>query len=163
MPPVPAYDPDAAAALGLWVKLSRAFGTFDRIAKRDIARYELTEPQFAVLEALGHLGPMRHCELSRKMLVTGGNTSLVIDNLEKAGLVRRERDPEDRRSVHVHLTPKGEKRFKEIFPMHAEVITAAASVLTTAEQQELSRLLRKLGRLLADTETRNPKSAIPDP
>lgn len=153
MRPTARYGPTADAALGLWVKLTRAHATLDRIAKRDIARYQLTEPQFAVLETLGHLGPMRHCELSRKMLVTGGNTSLVIDNLEKAGLVRRERDPEDRRSVHVHLTPKGEKRFKEIFPMHAEVIASAASVLTREEQQELSRLLRKLGRLLAD---RNP-------
>lgn len=150
MPPATVYGPAATVALGLWVKLSRAYGTFDRIAKRDIARYELTEPQFAVLEALGHLGPMRHCDLSRKMLVTGGNTSLVIDNLEKAGLVRRERDPEDRRSVHVHLTPRGEKRFADIFPRHAEAITAAASVLTAEEQEELSRLLKKLGRLLAD-------------
>lgn len=148
-----AYGSAAEAALGLWVKLSRAYGTFDRIAKRDIARYELTEPQFAVLEALGHLGPMKHCDLSRKMLVTGGNTSLVIDNLEKAGLVRRERDQDDRRSVHVHLTPRGQERFAEIFPQHAEAITAAASVLTRKEQEDLSRLLKKLGRLLA---ARNP-------
>lgn len=148
-----AYGAAAETALGLWVKLSRAHGTFDRIAKRDIARYGLTEPQFAILEALGHIGPMKQCDISRRMLVTGGNTTLVIDNLEKAGLVRRERNPEDRRSVHVHLTARGLERFAEIFPQHAEAITAAASVLTTQEQEDLSRLLKKLGLLLA---ARNP-------
>jgi MarR family 2-MHQ and catechol resistance regulon transcriptional repressor len=151
-----ACGPATDSALGLWVKLSRAHATFDRIAKRDIARYGLTEPQFGVLECLGHCGPLKQCDLSRKMLVTGGNTSLVIDNLEKGGLVRRERNPDDRRTVSVHLTPKGKKLFQEIFPQHAAAITAAAGALTPGEQKELSRLLRKLGRALAEGENREP-------
>lgn len=143
------YGPATDAALGLWVKLTRAHCIFDRIAKRDIARYGLTEPQFSILETLGHCGSLKQCDLSRKMLVTGGNTSLVIDNLEKTGLVRRERNPDDRRSVTVRLTPKGEKLFRRIFPQHAAAITAAAAVLTTGEQKQLGALLRKLGWALA--------------
>jgi len=139
------YDRKTDLALGLWVKLSRAHSCFSRLSKRDIAGYGLTEPQFAVLECLGHLGPLKQCDLSRKMLVSGGNMTVVVDNLEKDGLVQRADDPRDRRAFKVTLTGKGKKLFGEIFGRHAAFVTHAASVLTEREQEELARLLKKLG------------------
>jgi MarR family 2-MHQ and catechol resistance regulon transcriptional repressor len=64
----------------------------------------LTISQFGVLETLYHLGAMCQTEIGSKLLRSGGNITLVIDNLEKQGLVRRQRDTEDRRLVNIHLT-----------------------------------------------------------
>ncbi len=144
------YGKHADAALGMWVKLARAYATFNRETVKDIRRYGLTQPQFGALECLGHLGAMTIGDLSRKMLVSGGNMTCVVDNLEKEGLVRREHSHEDRRAVIVALTEKGDTLFQEIFPEHAERITQLAAVLSEAEQAELSRLLKKLGQALAD-------------
>lgn len=76
--------------------------------------------------------------------------TVVVDNLEKEGLVERVDDPEDRRAYNIKLTAKGKKLFDEIFAKHAEFIAETASVLTTKEQEELGKLLKKLGLALRE-------------
>ena len=71
--------------------------------------------------------------------------TMVIDNLEKRDLVRRDRNPEDRREIIVSLTDLGAETITRIFPKHARAIQIEMSVLTAAEQRELGRLCRKLG------------------
>jgi MarR family 2-MHQ and catechol resistance regulon transcriptional repressor len=142
------YGKKADAALGLWVKLARAFTTFSKKSTESIRSFGLTEPQFAVLETLGHLGSMTIGTLCKKQLVSGGNMTLVVDNLEKEYLVRRVHSHDDRRTIIVELTEKGKELFDAIFPRHAENITRAASVLNDEEIEILSRLLKKLGTSL---------------
>lgn len=132
-------------ALSMWVKLARAFSSFSKLTADDIRSYGLTQPQFSALECLGHLGPMTIGELCKKQLVSGGNMTVVVDNLEELELVERVPSTEDRRAILVRLTKKGKKLFEEIFIRHAHVVSKAASVLTDQEQEELSRLLKKLG------------------
>lgn len=139
------YGPKADKALNLWIKLARAYSVFNKASVHDIRGFGLTQPQFGALECLGHLGPMTIGELSRKMLVSGGNMTCVVDNLEKEGLVQRSTDMSDRRSVIVELTEKGIRTFEEIFPRHAEFVAGVASVLSEEEQEQLSLLLKKLG------------------
>jgi MarR family transcriptional regulator, 2-MHQ and catechol-resistance regulon repressor len=99
-----------------------------------------------VLEALLHLGPLHACDLAAKLLRSSGNLTLVLDNLEKRNLVRRERGTADRRFISVHLTPGGRSLIEELFPRRVANIVARFGVLTAAEQEELGRLCRKLGR-----------------
>jgi MarR family transcriptional regulator, 2-MHQ and catechol-resistance regulon repressor len=139
------YGEDADRALGLWVKLARAYALFNKASMQDIRDSGLTQPQFGALECLGHLGAMTIGELSRKMLVSGGNMTCVIDNLEKEGLVRRETPEEDRRHVIVDLTDQGRALFENVFPKHADYITKVASVLSVEEQEQLAAMLKKLG------------------
>lgn len=139
------YGKKISLALSLWVKLARCFNTVSKASFDDIKSYNLTGPQFAALETLGHLGPMTIGKLSKKQLVTGGNMTLVIDNLEKENLVERVFDKSDRRSITVKLTQKGEKLFNTIFIKHAKKMEEVMNVLTEAEQIELGNLLRKLG------------------
>ncbi|MGE5314783.1 MAG: MarR family winged helix-turn-helix transcriptional regulator [Acidobacteriota bacterium] len=145
------YGKKADHALALWVKLARTHSLMLRLSARDISRYGLTQPQFAVIEALGHLGPMKISVLGAKMLVTGGNMTIVIDNLEKSGLVQRVRCIDDRRATTISLTEKGEELFSSIFPQHAEFVADTLSVLTDKEIEELSALLKKLGLKLQET------------
>jgi len=139
------YGRKADLALGLWVKLARAYGTFARRTLDDIRSYGLTQPQFGVVESLGHLGEITLGELSRKTLSSCGNMTVVVDNLEKEGLVHRRHCREDRRVIYVDLTPKGKKLFDTIFVRHAKCIAGLAAVLTEEEQELLAGLLKKLG------------------
>lgn len=134
----------------MWVKLVRASSTFGKLTFKHISTFGLTEPQFGVLEVLGHLGPLTFTDLSRKKLVSSGNMTCVVDNLEKEGLVERVRSSHDRREILVSLTAKGKKLFDEIFIQHAEYVTKIASVLTPDEQEALSHLLKKLGLSLVE-------------
>ena len=79
-----------------------------------------------------------------------GNITVVIDNLEKDGLVERAPFPKDRRATTIRLTSKGEKLFKDIFSQHAQFVTKIASVLNEEEQIQLSALLKKLGMALQE-------------
>lgn len=139
------YGKKAELALSVWVKLARAYSTVNHLSSDNIRSYNLTPPQFGALECLGHLGPMTLGNLTRKHLVSGGNTTVVIDNLEKIGYVERIPNPADRRSIRVQLTSKGKKVFDEIFPQHARFIAEKISILTEPEQKQLGILLKKLG------------------
>lgn len=117
----------------------------------------LTASQFGVLEVLLHLGPQCQSDLGRKLLKTSGNITLVVDNLEKRGLVRRKRGEGDRRFVTVCLTLEGERLIRELFPRYVEGMVQEMRLLTADEQEELGRLCRKLGKGLAQRGA----SAIP--
>ncbi len=133
-------------ALNTWIKLSRAADSFStRLARRGTVG-DLTLSQFGVLEALYHLGPLCQGEISSKLLKSGGNITLVVDNLVKRGLVRRERYPDDRRRVFVSLTDQGRAVIERILPGHVAAIVEEISILTPEEQEELGRLCRKLGK-----------------
>lgn len=133
-------------ALATYVKLMRAANSARNVAARQLSDSGLTLTQFAVLEALYHLGPMSLTDLAQKVLTTGGNLTMVVGNLEKQGLARRQRSPEDRRMLIVVLTPKGKSLIRSLFPHHAAAIVEFVSVLTPEEQKSLGDLCRKLGQ-----------------
>ena len=132
-------------ALGLWIALARCYATFAKAVAVKVQEYDLTMPQFSVLEALYHLGPLTLGDLADNLLVTGGNVTYVMDRLEKQELVYRERSPEDRRVIQAKLTDAGRARIVEVFPGHAEYVAAVARHLDGNEQEELRSLLKKLG------------------
>lgn len=139
-------DADERLALDTYIKLSRAYESLDTRILHRHSLGNLTLTQFAVLEALYHLGPLTQTEIGAKLLKSGGNITLVIDNLEKHGLAERRRCVTDRRLVYVDLTPAGRATIAEILPRHVAVIVEEMSVLDAAEKAELGRLLRKLGK-----------------
>jgi MarR family 2-MHQ and catechol resistance regulon transcriptional repressor len=137
--------PREVLALSTYVKLTRAVSALGtRLAPR-LAAESLTESQFGVLEALHHLGPMHQRELGEKILRSSGNITMVVGNLERRGLVRRERSADDRRFVRVLLQPDGERIIRRIFPDQARAITEELAVLSEPEQRLLGQLCRRLG------------------
>lgn len=140
------YGKKADLALSMWVKLARATDTLAMVTAKDIDRCGLTPSQFGVLESLGHLGPMKIGAMCSKKLMTGGNMTVVVDNLEKLGLIERVKDPEDRRASIIRLTKKGDDKFLEMFPAHAAFVEELVwGALTEQEILQLSELLKKLG------------------
>jgi MarR family 2-MHQ and catechol resistance regulon transcriptional repressor len=138
-------DPQTILALDTFIKMNRANSAFEARVLAHGSLGALTLSQFGVLEALYHLGPLCQGALSQKLLKSTGNMTLVLDNLEKRGLVQRIRSQEDRRMVTIELTPVGRERIEAIFPLHAAAIRAEMSVLSADEQAQLGRLCRKLG------------------
>ena len=133
-------------ALSTYVKLVRATETTSVRIHRHLADVGLTSGQFGVLEALLHLGPLNPRVLAQKHLQSSGNITMIVDNLEKRGLVRREPSSEDRRRITIYLTAEGDRLIREVFPRHAKAVHEALSRLTPDEQEELGRLCRKLGK-----------------
>lgn len=131
--------------LNAFIKLMRATETVNNRLNRHLTDAGLTLSQFGVLEALYHLGPLNQKSLGEKLLKSGGNITLVIDNLEKCDFVERQRDPDDRRAMLIHLTGKGKSFIKSFFPKHLEHIKEEFSVLTEKEKKDLARICKKIG------------------
>src|SRR5215213_3740728 len=146
---MPTHYPGSRAemrTLDTFIKLTRCTNSvLARLAERNSIA-DLTYSQFAVLEALYHLGHLTQGEISTKVLKSGSNMTTVIDNLERDGLVRRERDANDRRVIHVHLTEAGSSKIETVLPGHVAALVDEFSVLTASEQETLGELCRKLGK-----------------
>ena len=142
----PTADAAEASALRLWVILSRAYAAIARHAESDVARHGLTIAEFGILEALYHVGPLLLGELQRKILVSSGGVTYLVDRLEQRGLVKRQPCPDDRRARYAALTPEGKRLMARIFPDHAQAIERAMSGLTRADRDRAATLLKALGR-----------------
>lgn len=140
-----ALSSEHRSALNLYIKLVRAGNRLTRDIHRHLAEDDLTHSQFAVLEALYHLGPLSQGELVGKILKSNANLTTVVDSLERKALVKRNRPSEDRRRVTVSLTDAGRALIATVFPRHAEIVTDTFAVLSEQEQQQLGGLLKKLG------------------
>jgi MarR family 2-MHQ and catechol resistance regulon transcriptional repressor len=145
-------DAETARALKLWVVLARAYAAVARAVETDIARHDLTTTEFGILEALHHKGPLLLGEIQRKVLVTSGGITYLVDRLVAKGLVTREPSPSDRRARYAVLTPAGKQLIERIFPPHAERVTRTMAALTAKEQAQATLLLRKLGLATAALE-----------
>ncbi len=141
-----ANEKSVELSLKLWVVLSRAFDAVQAHAQADIARRGLTITEFGVMEALYHKGPLTLGEVQRKILVTSGGVTYLVDRLAAKGLVERRRCETDRRAYYAALTPAGEEMIREIFPRHAAAIDRALGGLDDAEKEQAIALLRALGR-----------------
>lgn len=146
----PAHDTESLteeqrSALQFWVKLSRAHSAIAARAAADIAKHGMTLAEFGILEALYHRGPMLLGEVQRRILVSSGGITFLVDRLTSKGLVERRQCENDKRARYATLTAKGENLVAEIFPAHAAVIAQAVSGLNEEEIADASRLLRQVG------------------
>ncbi len=136
-------------ALSAFINLMRAAESVSgRVMRASPAASKagLTSSQFGALECLYHCGPMCQKTLAGKILRSGSNMTMVIDNLERRGLVRRDPDPEDRRYFRVRLTGGGRQLISRVIPRHVEVVVREMSALTGRELDALRGMCRKLGK-----------------
>lgn len=139
-------SPATAAALKAWVVLNRAQAAVARHSDADLARHELTSAEFAVLDALYALGPQLLGDLQRKVLVSSGGVTYLVDRLSRRGLVERQPCPGDRRARYAALTATGRTLMRRIFPEHAEAIARALAPMGKAPLAAVTALLRELGK-----------------
>ena len=137
--------PSTPLPIKLWVVLSRAHAAVSRHAEADVARHGLTLAEFGVLAALHEHGALLLGEVQRKILVSSGGITYLVDRLQAKGLIERQACPEDRRAWYAALTPKGEALIGRILPEHERCIAHALSGLSSTEKRTATSLLRTLG------------------
>jgi DNA-binding MarR family transcriptional regulator len=124
-------------------RLSDIERLLDKAAAANLARADMTHEEFKVLLAL-HGGMRSHGALSRELMVSTGAMTNRLDKLERSGLVHRERDPADRRGVLLGLTDTGGERLNSAIEYAAEEERDLLGALSTAERDQLNKLLAKL-------------------
>jgi MarR family 2-MHQ and catechol resistance regulon transcriptional repressor len=144
-------EDEVANALKLWIVLTRAYQSVAARVEEHVAGNGLTTTEFGILEVLLHKGPLLLGDIQRKILVTSGGITYLVDRLVQKGLVKREECPSDRRARYAVLTPAGDALIRGIFPGHAAMIASAVAGLNPEEQAVATNLLRKLGLSAAGT------------
>lgn len=132
--------------LRLVIGLSRSCLTLERATHSLLSEYNITLPQFGVMEALYHLGDLKICEIIEKTLSTSGNMTVVIRNLEKEFYISRYQSLEDKRASVISLTSKGARLIEKIFPENLKVMENKFKHLTDAEKIDLVKLLKKMNK-----------------
>jgi len=137
---------DDHRALRLWLRLLTCTHLIEaQVRSRLRGRFATTLPRFDLMSQLErHPAGLKMNELSRRMMVTGGNVTGIVDQLTKEGLVERLPEPSDRRALRVRLTRAGQRAFGEMARAHEEWIVATLAGLSRREHAELFRLLAKV-------------------
>ncbi len=146
------HDPTAMPGLSVWLRLMRTHNLILRRARRSVGG-GLTLPQFDAMAQLERRPEgMTSVELSRRLLVTAGNVTGIVDRLEAAGLAAREAHERDGRATRIRLTPAGRRRLALLRPRHAREIESLLGRLPRAELLRLRELLGRLAETLQEDD-----------
>jgi DNA-binding MarR family transcriptional regulator len=137
---------DDHSALRIWLRLLTCTQLIERRVRSGLREdFGTTLPRFDLMAQLErHPEGLKMNELSRLLMVTGGNVTAIVDQLEKEGLVERLDEPADRRAFCIRLTRAGDKSFAEMARAHEQWVVELLGGLTRREHDELLKLLAKL-------------------
>ncbi len=137
---------DHHQSLKLWLRmLSCTVRIENEIRTRLRTTFDITLPRFDLMAQLErHPDGLRMGELSKRMMVTGGNITGITDQLELERLVVRVPDPRDRRAYSVKLTPEGRRAFSEMAAVHEGWIADLLKDITPTDKGQLIALLSQM-------------------
>jgi DNA-binding MarR family transcriptional regulator len=137
---------DDHSALRIWLRLLTCTQLIERrVRSRLREEFATTLPRFDLMAQLDrYRDGLKMNELSRMLMVTGGNVTAIVDQLEKEGLVERLDEPADRRAFRIRLTRAGEKSFAEMARVHEQWVVELLAGLSRRERDELLKLLAKV-------------------
>ena len=133
-------------SLRLWLRLLTCSRLIENHVRKSLAaQFKTTLPRFDLMAQLERFPDgLQMGELSRRMLVTGGNVTGIVDQLEGAGLIVRTADPADRRAYLVKLTKEGRRIFGQMAVEHESWIVNLFSGIPKRDQRVLSESLSHL-------------------
>ena len=140
--------------LRLWLRaLSFASMVERRVRSRLHVDFDVTLPRFDVMAALYDApAGLSMGEVSRRLMVSNGNVTGIVERLDRDGLVWRRTNPEDRRSQLVRLTDSGRTTFEGMAEAHEGWISAMLSGLSEEEVEQLKYLLGKAKQSVANSD-----------
>lgn len=127
-----------------YLTLDRVVDQLKAVAVRGIAGTQLTLSQFNTLRLIVEKGPIAQRDIAHTLMRSGGNVTIVVDNLERLGLAIRERDKKDRRVVYVSATPAGVHVFQSVWPLYMQSVDEAMHTLTSQDLAAIDRIARKV-------------------
>ncbi len=114
------------------------------------ARGQISVPQMLILELLQHKPSCIMSELASSLSITTSAVTGLIDRMERAGLVRRVRDPDDRRAIHIEATPKGAAMIREVLRQKERNFRQVLERLPAPRRRSYLRLLEDIHRVLSE-------------
>jgi DNA-binding MarR family transcriptional regulator len=145
---------DHHESLRLWLRLLTCTHLVETHVRKALAKqFKTTLPRFDLMAQLERAPQgLQMGELSRRMLVTGGNVTGIADQLERSGLIVRTEDPADRRAYLVKLTKEGRRLFAQMAAEHETWIVRLFAGIPKREQRALTESLTRLrGQLTRET------------
>ncbi|MHA3225236.1 MarR family winged helix-turn-helix transcriptional regulator [Globicatella sulfidifaciens] len=133
-----------AESLKTYIALKRSINEIESKTRKYVGSFGLNLNEFAVLEILYHKGKRTTQQIKEGILIANSSTTYIVDKLCDKGLVKREFAPEDRRVINVEITESGRKLMDELFPTHAEQLTANFDKLSEYDITEIRQLLKKM-------------------
>jgi DNA-binding MarR family transcriptional regulator len=145
---------DAPLDLKLWLRmLSCTVRVENTIRSRLRSTFGITLPRFDLMAQLErHPEGLRMGELSKRMMVTGGNVTGIADQLEREELVVRVPDPQDGRAFMLKLTPRGRTAFAGMAAVHEGWVADLFRDMSAADKASMIALLDKMKRQLNDKD-----------
>lgn len=137
---------DDALSLKLFVVLCRTFSTVSEVAKKDIKTYGLNLSEFGALELLYHKGSQTIQDIGKKVLLTSGSMTYVVDQLVKKKYAIRKICDTDKRVIYVELSESGRILLREVFPKHQQCIAELFSTLSEEEIIALTESLKQISK-----------------
>ncbi len=133
-------------ALRLWLRMLTCTNLIESAIRADLRKsFDCTLPRFDLMAQLErHPEGLKMGELSRRLMVTGGNITGITDQLVKEGLVTRDNLPNDRRAYLIKLTSAGRKSFQRMAQEHEQWIIRLFSRLSDRDRRQLQSLLGSL-------------------
>ena len=128
-----------------WLRMWRVVQKVERAAAEHLRAHGLNRAQFDVLTHVGGAEGCKQKELGASLLVTKGNVSHLVDQMERRGLVARRQEG---RTNRLYLTEEGRYLFEEVVPAHEDLVHELMSALSEEDQAQLHELLRELDRSL---------------
>tara|TARA_Y100001970_G_scaffold205491_1_gene250243 strand:+ start:13652 stop:14173 length:522 start_codon:yes stop_codon:yes gene_type:complete len=143
--------------LRVWLRLLTCSNLLDAEVRTRLKQTaETTLPRFDILAQLErHDGPMSMGELSKRLMVSNGNVTGLVDRLAGEGMVDRTPSPDDRRVQRVTLTPRGKKSFAEMADNHKLWVADMMSELSAEELTRLYDMLARLKKSILAAEQKN--------
>ena len=137
---------DDHSALRIWLRLLTCTQLIERrVRSRLREEFGTTLPRFDLMAQLDRYPDgLKMNELSRLLMVTGGNVTAIVDQLEKEGQVERLDEPADRRAFRIRLTRSGRRGFAEMARVHEQWVVELLAGLSRRERDDLLKLLAKV-------------------
>ena len=139
-------EPESKRRLRLWLRLYAATSVIEREMRRFLrARFATTLPRFDLIAALERAPDgLTMGELSRRLMVSGGNVTSIVGGLERDGVVRRRQPESDRRTTYVALTERGRAAFAGMARAHEEWINQLLADVADDDVDALIDLMAEL-------------------
>lgn len=141
---VKSYGERTDKSMQTWIQIVRAFTKIRTKELKYITACGLTMNQFEVLEVLYHRGDLQVGAITKLIMSTPGNVTVVVKNLTRDGLVQTLPSSEDARVRVVSITEKGKELIGEMFTQHASNLKSYFDVFSDEEMVVAYDLLRKL-------------------
>ncbi|PKN89156.1 MAG: MarR family transcriptional regulator [Deltaproteobacteria bacterium HGW-Deltaproteobacteria-1] len=128
----------------IFFQLSKAYQLGNRFLTQKVSELNLTSVQAMILGFLDQEDQVTSSELGKRAELDSATLTGILDRLEAAGFIERRGNPDDRRSIHIHLTKKGKTMAREAARVIAEANTDFLQILNENEKHDLLNIIEKL-------------------